>query len=68
MVKIYKHTDGPFMNEDDRTCFAVFLAKVEGDLCHIEVEFDSFDEAYEVIKSLNEIEEAVSLKDGVRYQ
>lgn len=67
MLTLYKHIDGPYEDEENGTWFAVFLAEVDDDLCHVEVEFETFDDAYNTIKTLNESPDPLEVKDNVTY-
>lgn len=67
MMTIHRHLDGPYEDVDTGEWFAVFLAEVDNEVCEIEVEFETFDDAYFVIKSLNEAPGPLEIHGNVTY-
>lgn len=67
MTTIHKHLDGPYEDVDTGKWFAVFLAEVDNEVREIEVEFETFDDTYFIIKSLNETPEPLEIRSGVTY-
>lgn len=54
IMKIHKVISGPYESEDDDTCYNICLVEYDdGAVEDTEIELDSFDEAYEMIKHLS---------------
>jgi hypothetical protein len=63
-VKIHKVLDGPY--EDEEGHFLLCLTEDDkGDLLHMEIYFDTMDEAYSLIKYLSNTIEAVEIEEEV---
>jgi hypothetical protein len=45
-LMIHRVVEGPFENDEEEGCWLLCLAEDKGELCDLEVFFDSFDEAY----------------------
>lgn len=49
-MKIHKVISGPYDDEDEGQIWNLCLVEIEGELVEVELYYDSFDDAYEVIK------------------